>query len=200
MIRKIIKIFRSYIAFLNMNPESVEPHRGRLLSKREGRDTPLWIHILLFIITIATTTLAGAQSTETFLDLILSGLPFSIAIMLILLSHEMGHYLTARHFGVKATLPYFIPFPSIIGTMGAVIKIKSPITDKRALLYIGALGPIVGFALSLIASIVGIYLSEIKPLPEASDIPIPIFGDSILFAFITKLIHGEIPAGRHQGR
>lgn len=178
-----------------MNPEALESRRTRQTSHKESKNSPLSIHILLFIITIATTTIAGSQSANNIWDIIVSGLPFSITIMLILLSHEMGHYLAARHFGVKATLPYFIPFPSIIGTMGAVIKIKSPIKEKRALLYIGALGPIVGFILSIAATVIGIYLSDIKPLPAVGNGLIPIFGDSILFSFITRMIHGEIPAG-----
>ncbi len=194
MKNKIAKAIKAYIAVLNMNPDAERLIRKRL-SKKHDKESRLWVHILLFVITIITTTLAGAQSMESFGDLIISGLPFSITIMTILLSHEMGHYLAARHFGVKATLPYFIPFPSMIGTMGAVIKIKSPIKERRALLYIGALGPIVGFILSLIASIIGIYLSEIKPLPTDTGGLVPVFGDSFLFALIVKFIHGELPAG-----
>ncbi len=191
---RIWKIIKSYISVLNMHP-AVEMSE-RAYSRKEERDTPLWIHLLLFFVTLITTTIAGASSSDSIGEIILTGLPFSLTIIAILLSHEMGHYLAARYFGVKATLPYFIPFPSIIGTMGAVIKIKSRIKDKRALLYIGASGPLVGFVLSLIASIAGIYYSEIKPLPAVTgDMTIPIFGDSLLFSFITAMIHGEIPAG-----
>lgn len=191
---RIWKIIKSYISVLNMRPE-VEISE-RTYSRKEEKDTPLWIHILLFFVTLITTTIAGASSADSIGEIILSGLPFSLTIITILLSHEMGHYLAARYFGVKATLPYFIPFPSIIGTMGAVIKIKSRIKDKRALLYIGASGPLIGFVLSLIASIVGIYFSEVKPLPAVTgDMTVPIFGDSLLFSFITTIIHGEIPAG-----
>lgn len=196
MLRKIKLIFRAYFSTLNMSPAVEEIVKKRFISRKDSKETSIWIHILLFVVTIATTTFAGISSGDTLVEMIISGLPFSITIMLILLSHEMGHYLAARHFGVKATLPFFIPFPSIIGTMGAVIKIKSPINDKRALLYIGALGPIVGFTLSLIASIIGIYLSDIKPLPDTiGNGLVPIFGDSLIFATITKIIHGDIPAG-----
>jgi Predicted membrane-associated Zn-dependent proteases 1 len=114
--------------------------------------------------------------------------------MTILGVHEFGHYFAARRFGVDATLPYFIPFPSIVGTMGAVIKTKSPIPHRRALFYIGVMGPIPGFIVSLAAVIVGIMLSEIQPLPPAEGIT-PVFGDSILFGFIVHLFHSEIPAG-----
>jgi membrane-associated protease RseP (regulator of RpoE activity) len=191
--KRIIRILSRYFALLNMNP-------GAGLVKKTGKAEDhgkkrLWINILLFIITFITTTLAGSQTAESAGSIILSGLPFSITIMAILLSHEMGHYLAARHFGIRATLPYFIPFPSIIGTMGAVIKIKSPIKDRKALFYIGAMGPVSGFILSLAAVIAGVYLSEIKPLPAVTDGFLPVFGDSYLFAFITEAIHGNIPAG-----
>ncbi len=194
LMNKIITYFETYFSILNMDPGTVNLMKRRS-SLKTDKETGLWVHILLFCVTIITTTLAGTQGGETFFDIMISGLPFSITIMTILLSHEMGHYLTARLYGIKATLPYFIPFPSIIGTMGAVIKIKSPINDRKALLYIGALGPIVGFILSLIASIAGIYLSEIKPLPTDTNGLVPIFGDSFLFSFIVTAIHGEIPAG-----
>ncbi len=196
MLEKIIKAIRTYISILNMHPEVVRTSEQISPPIKRERDTPLWIHIGLFAATVATTTLAGAQSMNSIGEIIVSGLPFSLTIIAILLSHEMGHYLAARHFGVRATLPYFIPFPSIIGTMGAVIKIKSKIQDRRALLYIGAMGPLVGFLLSLIAAIVGIYLSEIKQLPLVSgEMTVPIFGDSIIFSIITRIIHGKIPAG-----
>jgi len=196
MINKIRIMLKTYIAILNMNPHVINMTKKGLRTGKDKKYSPLWVHILLFVITIITTTIAGAQSTDSIKDIIISGLPFSITIMSILLSHEMGHYLTAKHFGIKATLPYFIPFPSIIGTMGAIIKIKSPINDKRALLFIGAMGPLIGFFFSLIASIIGIYLSEVKILPAITGGESTlIFGDSILFATITKIFHGEIQAG-----
>lgn len=159
-------------------------------------ERPYRINIILFIATMATTTLVGAHKGDTALEYIASGLPYSLTIMSILLFHEMGHYFAARHFGVRATLPYFIPFPSIIGTLGAVIKTRSPIPHHRALLYIGAAGPIAGFVVSLIAVTYGISISEVKPLPTPEPgVIIPVFGDSLLFSFIVNLFHGDIPAG-----
>ena len=169
--------------------EFAEENRFRAVKKER------WIiNLALFIITLCTTTLAGAVYNENMIDSILSGLPYSLTLMTILGVHEFGHYFAARRFGVKATLPYFIPFPSIVGTMGAVIKTKSPIPHRRALFYIGVMGPIPGFVASLAAVIIGIMLSEIQPLPPAEGIT-PVFGDSILFGFIVHLFHGEIPAG-----
>ncbi len=154
------------------------------------------INILLFVITFFSTTFAGASENASMVDAFISGLPYSVTLIAILLFHEFGHYCAARKFGVDATLPYFIPFPSIIGTMGAVIKTRSPIPNRRALFYIGAMGPLPGFILSLAAVIGGIYLSDIKPLPVVKgDMMMPVFGDSLLFAFIVRFIHGSIPAG-----
>jgi membrane-associated protease RseP (regulator of RpoE activity) len=195
MKQKIINAVKVYFKLLNTTPDTVNILMQKL-SPKSDRDGRIWINIILFILTFASTTYFGIQGGNTIIDIIISGLPYSITIMSILLAHEMGHYLAARHFGVKATLPYFIPFPSIIGTMGAVIKIKSPIKERRALLYIGASGPIVGFILSLIASLIGIYLSDVKPLPVSTDGMTPIFGDSLLFSYMVKLIHGNIPIGR----
>jgi membrane-associated protease RseP (regulator of RpoE activity) len=154
------------------------------------------VNIILFIITFFTTTFAGATGGNTIAEQLISGLPYSATLIVILLCHEFGHYSAARRFGVKATLPYFIPFPSIIGTMGAVIKTRSPIPNRRALFYIGAMGPIPGFIVSLVAVITGIYLSEIKPLPQGGgELLLPVFGDSLLFALFVKLIHGAVPPG-----
>lgn len=154
------------------------------------------VNIILFIITVLTTTFAGAAGGDTITAQFVSGLPYSVTLIVILLCHEFGHYGAARKFGVKATLPYFIPFPSIIGTMGAVIKTRSPIPNRRALFYIGAMGPLMGFTVSLAAVIAGIFLSEIKPLPTGgSDLVMPVFGDSLLFALFVKMIHGTIPPG-----
>src|SRR5207244_11252243 len=79
--------------------------------------------------------------------LLLSG-PLSASLMLILLAHEMGHYLYCVRYGVYATLPFFIPFPSLIGTMGAFIRIRSPIRSRAALFDIGIAGPIAGFVVA----------------------------------------------------
>ena len=76
---------------------------------------------------------------------LLLGIPFSATLLLILLAHEMGHYLYCRYYGVYATLPFFIPAPTLIGTLGAVIRIRSPIRSRCALFDIGIAGPIAGF-------------------------------------------------------
>jgi membrane-associated protease RseP (regulator of RpoE activity) len=114
------------------------------------------------------------------------GLPFSLTLLLILLTHEMSHYFTSRLHHVSATLPYFIPAPSIIGTFGAVIKMKPPIPDRRSLIDIGASGPIGGLIVAIIATIVGLSLSEVKPAGELQHGLA--FGSSLLFTFLSKIM------------
>ncbi len=173
-------------------PPDFDPEKFPVYQARDR----IAVNIILFIITVFTTTFAGATGGDTLAGQFISGLPYSMTLIAILLCHEFGHYGAARKFGVKATLPYFIPFPSIIGTMGAVIKTRSPIPSRRALFYIGAMGPLLGFIVSLAAVIAGIHLSEIKPLPQGgSNLMMPIFGDSLLFALVVKAIHGAIPPG-----
>jgi membrane-associated protease RseP (regulator of RpoE activity) len=98
------------------------------------------------------------------------GLPFSLTLMGILLAHEMGHYLYARHYRVYATLPYFVPFPSLIGTLGAFIRIKSRIPSRAALFDIGIAGPIAGFIPACIAMLYGLAHSQPLIVQATSDI------------------------------
>ncbi len=164
-----------------------------------SKKTTLWVHVILFVLTFLTTTLAGSDGSLAIDAIIKSGLPFSLTLMAILLSHEMGHYCAARKFGLNATLPFFIPVPhiiSLIGTLGAVIKIKSPLRSRRALLYVGMSGPIAGFLVSLAAVTIGLHFSTIQPLPIPSPGSFALhFGDSLLFRALSFAIHGAIPPG-----
>ena len=105
----------------------------------------------------------------------------------------MAHYFTSRKHKVKATLPYFIPAPTFIGTFGAVIKMKSPIVTRKALVDIGASGPVAGFVFSVIATIIGLAMSEVVRVTQTEGVWI--FGNSILFSFLSKVILGVTPAG-----
>jgi membrane-associated protease RseP (regulator of RpoE activity) len=118
---------------------------------------------------------------------------YSLSIMTILLSHEMGHYLTSRHYGVPASLPYFIPFPYFpFGTFGAVIRMRGPIYDKRSLFDIGAAGPLCGFTLSVVCAVVGIKLSTaIKVLGAPPNLVE--LGDPLLFKLLERIIVGNLP-------
>jgi membrane-associated protease RseP (regulator of RpoE activity) len=140
----------------------------------------IWLHVLLFLATGVTTTLA-----ISFL--------FSVTLLTILGIHEFGHYFASRRWGVKATLPYFIPAPIAFGTMGAVIKIKSPIPNRNALIDIGAAGPIAGFVAAIIALCVGLSLSEVKAT-EAGGAGL-FLGDSLLSSLLADLIVGRTAPG-----
>ncbi|GAB4335551.1 MAG: site-2 protease family protein [Calditrichia bacterium] len=137
--------------------------------KRKQR---LWLHLLLFLLTIFSTMMAGAimQGADFFSDFsaILSGWTYSFALMTILTAHEMGHYWAARFHQLKVTLPYYLPLPIPgfhFGTLGAFIKIKSPLPNKPALLDVGASGPLAGFFFSLLFLIYGY-----ATLPDAAGI------------------------------
>ena len=146
-----------------------------------------WLHALLLVATVFTTLVVGARMEFNFLNnlppfaagdewlpffplgwivaqpsRLLLGIPFSGTLLSILLAHEMGHYLFCRYYGVRATLPFFIPAPTLIGTLGAVIRIKAPIRSRAALFDIGIAGPIAGFVVAVITLAVAMMLS--KPL------------------------------------
>src|SRR5438045_6510420 len=127
-----------------------------------------WVNVALFGLTCLSTIIVGtalmAEYTNSLGDflpfwgeilrspsVLLRGLPFSFAIMTILLGHEMGHYLTCRYYGIDASLPYFIPAPTLVGTMGAFIKIKSPTNPRDASLEVDIAGPIARSVLAMAA-------------------------------------------------
>ncbi|MCK5832340.1 site-2 protease family protein [bacterium] len=155
-----------------------------------------WLHFLLFALTVGTTSLAGALMTgnepELSLAFVLSGLPFSASLLGILGIHELGHYFASRYHGVNATLPYFIPFPTIIGTFGAFIKIKSAIPDRKSLFDIGFAGPAAGFIVAIPILLIGLSMSEIKPIIEVAEGQFSL-GSSLIVWLFEKLIHGNLP-------
>jgi membrane-associated protease RseP (regulator of RpoE activity) len=118
------------------------------------------------------------------------GWRFAIPLLAILVTHELGHYLLARHHRVPASLPMFVPFPSILGTMGAVISMR-PIGSRNALVDIGAAGPLAGLVLAIPITAVGLALSPIEPLAPGGLLE----GDSLLYLLLKRLVCGPIPAG-----
>jgi membrane-associated protease RseP (regulator of RpoE activity) len=150
----------------------------------------LFLHSFLFALTLLSTFISGGAANGDYKG----GAIYGVAIMAILLSHEMGHYVMSRKYGVHATLPYFIPFPlSPFGTLGAVIRMSGGIRDKKALFDIGISGPLVGFILSVPCVIVGLMFSKPVKIPISADIPI--FGDSLFIKVATWWILGKIPSG-----
>lgn len=168
--------------------------------RRTLRPQRLWLHILLFALTALSTTLVGARLTLNFernlpaisieddmaflvdvwsnpADLLL-GVPFSVTLMSILLAHELGHYLTCQFHRIDATLPYFLPAPTVFGTLGAFIRIRAPIFSRRELFDVGVAGPLAGFAFLVPALGIGLAYSKVVPgIAEQGDL---IFGSPLL--------------------
>ncbi|XDD52095.1 site-2 protease family protein [Leptospira sp. WS92.C1] len=152
----------------------------------------------MFVLTFLTLTFQNEFFKIPFLsvsylkELFLIRLPYSLSLIVILLSHEMGHYFAARYYGVKATLPYFIPIPfAPIGTMGAVIRILEPIRNKKQLFDIGIWGPLMSLLLSVPCYILGIYWSSLVPIEDLKGNPAVIsFGESLFTIFVNQWVFG----------
>lgn len=126
------------------------------------------------------------------------GLSFSVPALLILLAHEMGHYLACRRYGLPATLPYFLPFPMNFGTFGAFIKIKAPIHSKRQLFDVGVAGPIAGFVALIPFLLYGISQSHPAALTPPSESPtagLLLPGNCLAIELAARLFHGPLPEG-----
>ncbi|HEX8922224.1 MAG TPA: site-2 protease family protein, partial [Pyrinomonadaceae bacterium] len=158
-----------------------------------GPDVPQpvgWIDYLLYIPEFYLKAVAlYAQHAFAHPELIVQGGMFAGALLAILTSHEAGHYIACRRYGVEATLPFFIPAPPLFlaGTFGAFIKIKSPIPTRRALFDIGVAGPLAGFVVALPIAVTGILTSQpatSQLAPEPGQLTI-VFGDPLLLQFIT---------------
>lgn len=155
-----------------------------------------WTNILLFAATVITVFVAGAiqENQNVFSNplLILRGASFAVPLILMLSFHEFGHYFVSRRRNIDVSLPYFIPGPTIFGTFGAVIKSKSPFKNRKDLIDVGTAGPIAGFAVALIATVIGLSQSRIVATPPQDAM---IFGDSIIFRFLSWLVLGNLPKG-----
>jgi membrane-associated protease RseP (regulator of RpoE activity) len=183
------------------------------------------VNVALFLATVVTTLWAGfvqsdlREHARTLSNVVRGGLPFAASLVAILFTHEMGHYVLARRYGVQTTLPYFIPVPFGAGTLGAVIRMRSAIPSRRAVLDIGAAGPLAGLAVAVPLLLVGLSLSEVKaisatPAAAALDSPwsllqallagrpffddtpsVQFFGDSLLTWAAQRLVLGELKPG-----
>ena len=177
-----------------------------------------WLHLLLFVVSFGTVwmggaLLAGAQvapipvlgDVRAIADWVVQlkagvGLDFAIALMGILLAHEMGHYVLARRYSINASPPYFLPAPpwiNFIGTFGAFIRLRSPVLDRRQLMDVGAAGPWAGFVITVVALIIGLRLSEVLPDSGATHQVIMLgdlrlyLGDSLITAGARRFVVGE---------
>ena len=130
-----------------------------------GVDGVPWTHVALFGATVLTTLYAGSQWYGIDLSAdplaIVRAWPFALSVMGVLAIHELGHYVLSRYHDVEATLPYFIPIPSILGTLGAVIRMKDTIPSRRALFDIGVAGPLAGLAATVVVTAIGVSLPPV---------------------------------------
>ena len=179
-------------------PFQAPPGRSPQGQPDAARPPRISVNILLFLATILSTMIAGAyhQGADPFSSLngLLQGVPFSASLLGILMAHEMGHYLTSRRYGVSASLPYFIPVPTLIGTMGAIIRMRSVVRDRRILFDIGVAGPLAGMAVAIPLTVVGLLHSRVMEI--ASGEGGITLGDSLLFVWITDWIFGPLPDTR----
>ncbi len=162
-------------------------------AQRRGYILPL----ILFIVTVFSTIFAGAiqQGVDPIHNpaTLLKGVPFSFTLLLILGTHELSHYFVSRRYGVRVTLPYFIPSPfPPVGTFGAFIKMKSPILTKEALIDIGISGPIGGFIVSIIAVMVGLNLSTVVQVGVFEGVKL---GSPLIFEWLSRVIVGAPKEG-----
>jgi membrane-associated protease RseP (regulator of RpoE activity) len=172
----------------------------------------VWLHTLLFLLTVVTTTLVGAlhyfsfstgfsqDATDLGVDVLreprfyLTGLWYSATILAILGCHEMGHYVACRRYKVDATLPFFLPAPlPLTGTLGAFIRIRARIPSKKALFDIAVAGPFAGFVVAVPALFIGLALSSVERIPD--DFVGMELGEPLLFRAAAWLVWGSLPDG-----
>ena len=205
---RALEILRERFARFGYTPYLRAHHGGVLVQawpaavvKDQSR---VMLNVLLFVLTAASTLLAGTQfvGSPTFDALrrdpswwwLLSGVPFAVTLLATLGVHEFGHYFAARHYGVSVSLPYFIPVPPpfLFGTLGAVIRMRSPTRDRNALFDIAVAGPLAGLVIAVPALYLGVQWSVLAP-------PVPgawvTFGDSVLTHLFVSLKFGAIPDG-----
>jgi membrane-associated protease RseP (regulator of RpoE activity) len=174
------------------------------LAQVEQRPNPA-VNLVLFLLTVASTVaagclVAGSFPFVTFSPLVepwrlLEGFPFALTLLAILGTHEFGHYFTARHYGASVSLPYFIPAPPplfLFGTLGAVIRMRSPARDRNSLFDIAVAGPLAGLVVAVPALWLGLTWSRVGAVPPGVGM---MFGDSLLMRLITWLVFGPIPEG-----
>ena len=209
LVNEIKSLFRVYwverdensirLYILNPNPAVIEAIASRTenwdvslkeklgeqyveITRKKPEKGGIWLNVLLLFLTFLSTTYVGMGFYQK--NRLLGGIVFSLAILFVLGSHEMGHYFAARRWKVKTSLPYFIPAPTILGTFGAVIKQKSNCPNRKALFDIGVSGPLVGVAASVVVTYIGLKMGASTPTTASMYVQI---GTPPLFDFLAKL-------------
>lgn len=196
-------------------PASWMPARQVVWAPEPRSLRSLIVAIGLFTATAFSTLAAGAQFASAyaanespgfdrfFTDyfrpfaeprLFLSGIPFAVTLLGILLAHELGHFFACRHYDIGATYPYFIPAPTLIGTLGAFIRIRSPIFNRRALFDMALAGPLVGFLIAVPALAIAILFSKLIPAGDASSSLV--FGQPLIERLLELVLRPGVPAAR----
>src|SRR3977135_28850 len=205
--RSSIETFTPVVEAADLSPGICwEPNQKR------WRRRSFAIAALLFLLTLISTLVVGAsfaasyavgQSPEIdgFFSMygtllahpryLLAGVPFAFTLLGILLAHELGHYFACRYYGISASYPYFIPAPTLIGTLGAFIRIRSPTYNRMALFDVGRAGPVVGFLFAIPALAIAIAYSRVIPLSQAH--PSVVFGNPVALRILLALLRPGVP-------
>lgn len=209
-----LPVFRETKVENNQPVESARRHTIHVLTGRaEPKPRPWWPNALLFVATIFSVLLVGANlalsviaaedlsraqaMANDFLGQLPLGLPYAVSILLILGAHEMGHYFAARYHKLAVTLPYFIPMPFLelnsFGTMGAFIQLRQPMKNRKMLFDVGAAGPLAGLVFAVPILFIGLATAQVIPIGNGGIYE----GDSLLYAFAKTLQFGHfLPDGR----
>lgn len=202
-----IEKMRSRLRAAGFSADVKDDDAGLLIIIKKNSSVKIpWTNIILFLATLITMFLAPLiwrMDVDIFLkpgtildflgnpETLRESVEFTIALISILLFHEFGHYLAGRRRGVFMSLPYFLPAPNIAGTFGAVIRIRSPITNRRDLIEVGATGPLAGFVIAVIVLSIGFANARLLELTGEGWNT----GESLLTRFLEWLIIGPIPDG-----
>jgi membrane-associated protease RseP (regulator of RpoE activity) len=191
---------------------SRDPYFENLEVRRQRRS--LVIAILLFGLTLISTLAVGAQYASSYASgqtpdfdelfstygslfahpaLLLAGVPFAFTLIGILLAHELGHFFACRYYGISASYPYFLPAPTLIGTLGAFIRIRSPIYDRKALFDVGLAGPVVGFLFAVPALAIAIFYSKVVPYSDAHSTIV--FGQPLVMRLLAAILRPGVATG-----
>src|SRR5580692_4519226 len=174
----------------------------------------LAIAVTLFVVTVISTLAVGAQFASSYAagqspdfedffstyatllthpTLLLAGVPFAFTLIGILLAHELGHFFACRYYGISASYPYFIPAPTLIGTLGAFIRIRSPIYNRKALFDVGLAGPVVGFLFAIPALAIAVFYSRVIPLSDAH--ASIVFGQPLVMRLLVAVLRPGVTTG-----
>jgi len=197
-----------------VDPWDLPPNPYWEIEEARRRRRSLAIAILLFVLTLLSTLAVGAQYASSYASgqspdfeelfstfaallahpqLLLAGVPFAFTLIGILLAHELGHFFACRYYGISASYPYFLPAPTLIGTLGAFIRIRSPIYNRKALFDVGLAGPVVGFLFAVPALAIAVFYSRVVPSSDAhSSI---VFGQPVVMRLLVAVLRPGVASG-----